>query len=161
MLMVTNRHGTALESNEREREREKKKKTKNKCLHLLVLSPGLRIQPVSVKGGNKPPKINRWSPTQSIIIISPTKKKILQEKKKGGKCMCVCRPSRCVCICVCVYVQGTAKVSQIEARHSPRCGIGAQGNATRQRASTAQSLIRTTPCTKGGNVRGQCLGILL
>lgn len=80
MLMVTNRHGTALERNEREREREKEKK--KKCLHLLVLSPGLRIPPLSVRG-NKPPKINRWSPTQSIIIISLTKKKMAKKKKKG------------------------------------------------------------------------------
>ncbi len=29
---------------------------KNKCLHLLILSPGLWVPPVSVKGGNKPQK---------------------------------------------------------------------------------------------------------
>ncbi len=70
---------------------------------------------------------------------------------------CVVRPG--------VYVQGTAKVSQIYAWHSPRCELPrvgwARGSATHQRAWTAQSLIQTTPCTMGGSGRGQCLGILL
>lgn len=60
------------------------------------------------------------------------------------------------------FVQGTNKVSQIPPPHSPTVGTLAPGAAaTRQRAWTAQSLIQTAPCIRGGSGRAQCLGILL
>lgn len=60
------------------------------------------------------------------------------------------------------FVQGTNKVSQIPPPHSPTVGTLAPGGAaTRQRAWTAQSLIRTAPCIRGGSGHAQCLGILL
>ena len=65
-------------------------------------------------------------------------------------------------ICPLWFVQGTSKVSQIPPPHSPTVGTLAPGRAaTRQRAWTAQSLIRTAPCIRGGSGHAQCLGILL
>lgn len=65
-------------------------------------------------------------------------------------------------ICPLWFVQGTNKVSQIPPPHSPTVGTLAPGRAaTRQRAWTAQSLIRTAPCIRGGSGHAQCLGILL
>lgn len=64
--------------------------------------------------------------------------------------------------CCFFFVQGTNKVSQIPPPHSPTVGTLAPGGAaTRQRAWTAQSLIQTAPCIRGGSGLAQCLGILL
>lgn len=65
-------------------------------------------------------------------------------------------------ICPLCFVQGTNKVSQIPPPHSPTVGTLAPGRAaTRQQAWTAQSLIRTAPCIRGGSGHAQCLDILL
>ncbi len=161
MLIVTNRHGGPFEKTNAwtlqvQPERESEGAFgKNKCLHLLIL-PWAPSPTCVSKRREQTPKINRLSQTQSTTS-SPTTEIITTKKGKSVCVQCVVRPG--------VYVQGTAKVSQIYAWHSPRCELPrvgwARGSATHQRAWTAQSLIQTTPCTMGGSGRGQCLGILL
>lgn len=101
--------------------------------------------------GDKPHKINN---------NNDKKEKCVQQESCPVFCLCMC-----LC-CVGVYVQGTGKVSQIHARHSPRClwplrGGQAKGTATHPPAWTAQSLIRRAPCIRAGSGYAQCPGILL
>jgi len=150
---------------ERKRARERSEiKQVSSSSHPLPWAPN----PTCVsKRREQTPKINHWSQTQSITSSSPTKKitRGKKKKKKKGESVCVCVCVQCVVrpgVCMCRALLKCLRF-MLDIPHgvtSPRAGW-AQGSATRQQAWTAQSLIRTTPCTRGGSGHGQCLGILL
>lgn len=104
------------------------------------------------------PKINRWSQTRFFTsFLIPLEKH--KEKGKRVCVQCVGRPGVCMCMCRALVKCLRFMLDIPHGVKSP--GRAGAGSVTRQRAWTAQSLIRTTPCTRGGSGRAQCLGILL
>lgn len=113
MLIMTNRHGTVLERNawtlqvQSERERERGSVRKNKCLHLLILSPGAPNPTCVSKRREQTPKNKPLESNPVHYQLLPHGKKIKNHKekkkiKKGEKCVCVCvqcvvRPGVCMC----------------------------------------------------------------
>lgn len=113
------------------------------CPHLLFMSHGVS-GPTSLPKRTKFNKVNLENQ-----LPKPSPSNVKEEVEQRA-------------ICPLWFVQGTNKVSQIPPPHSPTVGTLAPGRAaTRQRAWTAQSLIRTAPCIRGGSGHAQCLGILL
>lgn len=125
-------------------------RTENLCLCLLFTAQGVVGSHSSFFRPKKFTKVNLENQ-----LPAPSPPSDVKEVEQRAVC-----PLRSCCFFF--FVQGTNKVSQIPPPHSPTVGTLAPGAAaTRQRAWTAQSLIQTAPCIRGGSGRAQCLGILL